>query len=459
MTISSLIEILKSRLWLMLLLPLGAATAAFFLSTLNPVTYASHATVLLDYRKPLEGELAGELLPAGMQPSYLTTQIDIIKSRPVAERVSALLDLPGSSLWRERFDSTDADADADAEAFSNWIIGTLLEQLEVTLGTETRLIDVWYKDPDPATAASVANAFVDAYRATVKQLGGMPALETAESVDKLLSRLRDNLEQAENRVSAYQARMGILATDERLDVETEHLNELMREKLAADTGHRVAASRLDITAQAGSLEGADDIASEVIGNDLINSLQIDLSRKEGELADLSTSLGERHPQLVKLKAEVASLRQKMAAETERILAATRAEAVRTLRLAEAAQQAEEAQRKKVLELKQLRDGLQPLLRELESARTSYDRALQVYSDYAMHSELGQTNISVLSPAAVPTQPSPSNRALKVASAFVGGLVFAVGLAMLWEFVDRRVRGKEGIAALGDIGYLGGLPKA
>jgi uncharacterized protein involved in exopolysaccharide biosynthesis len=422
---------------------------------MNTATYSSHATVLLDYRKPLEGELAGELLPVGMQPSYLTTQMDIIKSRPVAEKVSALLDLSGSSLWRERFDSIGADP----EAFSNWIIGTLLEHLQVTVGTETRLIDVWYQDPDPATAASVANAFVDAYRETVKQLGGMPALETAESVDKLLSRLRENLEQAENRVSDYQARMGIIATDERLDVETEHLNELMREKLAADAGHRVAASRLDVPAQAGSPEGGGDVASEVIGNDLINSLQIDMSRKEGELADLSTSLGERHPQLVKLKAEVESLRQKLAAETARIISANRAEAARTRRLAEAAQQAEEAQRKKVLELKQLRDGLQPLLRELESAKTSYDRALQVYSDYAMHSELGQTNISVLSPAVVPTEPSPSNRMLKVASAFIGGLVFAVGLVMLWEFADRRVRGKEDISELGDAGYLGGLPKA
>jgi polysaccharide biosynthesis transport protein len=455
MTISSLIEILKSRLWLVLLLPIGAATTALFLGTLNPATYSTHATILLDYRKPLEGELAGELLPVGMQPSYLTTQMDIIKSRPVAERVSALLELSGSPLWRERFDSTGAPP----EAFPDWIVGTLLEQLEVTVGIETRLIDIWYKDPDPATAASVANAFVDAYRETVKQLGGTPALETAESVDKLLARLRENLERAENRASDYQARMGIIATDERLDVETEHLNELMREKLAADAGLRVAESRLDGPAQADSPAGAGGVASEVIGNDLINSLQIDLSRKEGELADLSTSLGERHPQLVKLKAEVESLQQKLIAETERILSATRAEAVRTRRLSEAAQQAEETQRKKVLELKQLRDGLQPLLRELESAKTSYDRALQVYSDYAMHSELGQTNISVLSPAVAPTEPLPSNKALKVASAFIGGLVFALGLVMLWELADRRVRGKEGIAGLGDAGYLGGLPKA
>jgi uncharacterized protein involved in exopolysaccharide biosynthesis len=221
----------------------------------------------------------------------------------------------------------------------------------------------------------------------------------------------------------------------------------------------VAESRLDGPAQADSPAGAGSVASEVIGNDLINSLQIDLSRKEGELADLSTSLGERHPQLVKLKAEVESLQQKLIAETERIVSATRAEAVRTRRLSEAAQQAEETQRKKVLELKQLRDGLQPLLRELESAKTSYDRALQVYSDYAMHSELGQTNISVLSPAVAPTEPLPSNKALKVASAFIGGLVFALGLVMLWELADRRVRGKEGIAGLGDAGYLGGLPKA
>ncbi len=456
MTLGILLEIFKSRLWLILLLSFGAAGVALIVSKLNEPIYSANATILLDYRKPLEGELAGELLPVGMQSSYLSTQVDIIKSRPVAERVAAELDLTHSPLWLERFTSTEDEP----ENFSGWLIGKLMENLLVTVGTETRLIDIWFQDANAEMAAKITNAYVDAYRHMIQQLGGTPALETAQSAEKLLSKLRNDLEQAESRVSDYQERMGIIATEERLDVETEHLNELMRERLAADAGLRAAESRLqEAPAEGDAGRRAGQASSEVLGNELIKSLQVDLARKEGELADLATSLGERHPTMQKLRAEIATMREKLAAESDKIVAATRNEAARARRLSEAARQAEEAQRQKVINFKHVRDGLQPLLREVESARGNYDRALQVYSEYAMHGELSQTNISVLKSAQVPVQPPPANVAFKVVSAFVGGLVFALGLALLWEIVDRRVRGKEAVSGLGDVGCLGALPKA
>ena len=124
MTFSTLVEILKSRLWLIVLLPLGAAAAALFFSMLQTPTYGASATVVLDYRKPLEGELAGELLPVGMQASYLATQVDIIKSRPVAEEVIKLLDLRDSPVWKERFASAGA-----AGSFNDWLLADLAASL------------------------------------------------------------------------------------------------------------------------------------------------------------------------------------------------------------------------------------------------------------------------------------------------------------------------------------------
>jgi len=453
MTIGTQVEILKSRIWLVLLLPLAASATAFFLTAQQPTAYATHATIILDYRKPVEGELAGELLPVGMQPSYLSTQIDIIRSRPVVEDVVDLLDLTNSTLWKERF----ALIGGESGELLSWLVDTLTANLNVFIGAESRLIDIWYQDPDPDMAARVANAFVESYYRIVKQLSGGPITDTAQSVDKLISKLRADLEQAERRVSEYQARTGIMATDERLDIETEHLNELMRQKLSTDASLRAAESRLSAPATPGIRGKTDDTAAEILASDLVQSLQIDLARKESELADLSTSLGDRHPQMQKLQAEVGSLREKLSAETEKVIAATRGEAVRARRLAEAARQAEEAQRKKVVELKGLRDGLQPLLRELDSARESYDQALQVYSKYAMHTDMGQTNISVLTPARVPETAVPRNVARNVASAFAGGFLFAIGLSFLWEWADRRVRGKD--VQVGELGCLGGLPKA
>jgi polysaccharide biosynthesis transport protein len=455
MTFNALIKILRSRLWFILLLPLGAAGAALLFSKLETATYAANATIVLDYRKPLEGELAGELLPVGLQPSYIATQVDIIKSRPVAAQVIAMLHLSDSPKWKERF----AAAGVEGASFNDWLLGTLMDSLEVTVGTENRLIYIWYKDADPEVAASLANAFVDSYRQITRQLDQNPALETAQSVEATLAKLRENLEEAEKKVSTYQSRMGIMATDERLDVETANLTELSRQRLLADANDRAAESRLDAAQDLASRPGTNGAAAGGIGNDLIQSLQIALARKESEIADRATSLGERHPEMRQLRAEQLNLRKQLEAETAKLVDGIRADWVQAHALAESARQAETDQKAKLMELKQVRNGLQPLLRELESAQTSYDRALDMYSEYAMHSNLNQTSVSLLSAAQVPSTPASPNVLLNVASALFGCLIFAIGAVLLWEFVDKRVRTKEEVADLGIAGYLGVLPKA
>jgi uncharacterized protein involved in exopolysaccharide biosynthesis len=454
MTIGTLASILKSRLWLLLLLPLVSASTALWIDRSRPPAYAADATLLLDYRRPMEGELAGELLPVGLQPSYLSTQVDIIRSRPVAERVVESLGLGSSPLWRQRFE---ASAEPD-RPFETWLTDTLLEYLKVQVGAETRLIDVWYRDSDPRTAAAVANGFVEAYREIVRQLGQSPASETAGSVEKVLAKLREGLEEAEGKASAYQARMGITATEERLDVETSHLSELMRERLAADAAVRAADSRLGALEEL-KAKGSAGSAPEAIGNDLIQGLTLELGRKEGEVAELATTLGDRHPRMQDLKAQLKSLRQRLDGETDKLAVAARGELSQARRLAESAEQAETAQRERLLELKHSRDGLQPLLRELESARTSYDRALQMYSEYALHSDMIPTNVAVLDPARVPTTPVEPNPLLNASAAFAAGLALAIGLALLWELADRRVRHRRDLVGAIDGVFLGSLPPA
>jgi succinoglycan biosynthesis transport protein ExoP len=457
MTIETLLQALKSRLWLLLLLPLAAGGTALALLSDVPPAYSANARILIDYRKPLEGELAGELLPVGLQSSYLTTQIDIIESRPVAERVLETLKLRDSAPWRERF-ASEAEKGKD---FDTWTIDSLLEGLTGTTGAESRVLNVWYRDPDPQMAASIANAFVESYRQTIGQIGRNPASENAQSVEKILANLRTELERAENKVSAYQKREGIMATEERLDVETAHLNELLQEKLAAGATLRAVESRLsaleDLLAQ-DKLKTAS-MAADLVDNGLIQGLNIEIARKEAERAERATSLGARHPEMRRIDAEIESLRERLTAETAKAVSGLRGEVQQAQRLAEAAEQAEAAQRRRLMEMKHGRDGPGPLLRELESARSSYDRALGLYSEYAMHSQLSQTNVALLDPARAPALPSTPNALASAAAAAFAGLVLAIGMALLWELADRRVRGTQEIERIGDAGHLGALPPA
>jgi len=457
MTIATLIEILKGRLRLIIALPLVAAGTALLVSISMPTMYTTKATILLDYhRKALEGELAGEFLPATLQSNYLSTQVGIITSRPVAEGVIKILDLNASPEWKARFEESGSKESVGIES---WLDTTLRDYLQVTTNKDNRLIDVWYRDPRPTTAAEIANAFVASYRQVNKQLSRDPVLATAQSVEDLLVELRNNLAEAEKAVTAYQAKMGIMASDERLDVETRRLNELTQGKMEAAVALQTAESRVNSIENMVTKRRAVGSVSELRENDIIRSLQAQVVQKETELAESATSLGDRHPHMRKLRAELQSLRKKLSVEIGMVESGVRGDYRQAQRLADFAQKAEADQKRKVMELKRLRDGLQPLLRELDGAREAYDRALSMYSEYAMHSNMNQTNVSLLSPAQVPLKPSSPKVVRNVVGAFVAGAMFAVGLVLLLEVFDRRVRKSDEIQDLGAIGYLGELPKA
>jgi uncharacterized protein involved in exopolysaccharide biosynthesis len=359
-----------------------------------------------------------------MQASYLATQVDIIKSRPVAEEVIKLLDLRDSPVWKERFASAGA-----AGSFNDWLLADLAASLTVTVGTENRLINIWYLDPDPEIAATVANAFVKSYRQISKQLDQGPAMETAQSAESVLTKLRNNLEEAENKASAYQASKGIMAADERLDVETQHLDELMRQRLGADANLRALASRLHAAEDMASHGVTAGLTPQAPNNDLpLHNLQIALAQKDGEIAQQATLLGERHPQMRQLRAERQKLAEQLTTETKKVVETIRGDWLEARGAAEAAQQAEDEQKRKVVELKRVRDGLQPLLTELGSARANYDKGLAMYSEYAMHSDLNQTNVSVLATAEVPSTPVAPNLVRNVGGALLAGLMLAIAAA-------------------------------
>ncbi len=115
------------------------------------------------------------------------------------------------------------------------------------------------------------------------------------------------------------------------------------------------------------------------------------------------------------------------------------------------QQALDRQRRNVLALSQERDKLSVLTRDVESARSAYDAALQRHTHVRLESRLDQTDVAVLNaaiPLLVPVFPKiPLNIVLSV---FIGAM-FGVGAALLLELMNRRVRSRD------DLAYAAGIP--
>ena len=454
LTLASLASALWGRRWAIIVLTAVSVAVAALLSVTAPPTYQATATMVIDFDNAVGEELdANSGLPAGLQENYLTTQLGIIASRHVAGRVVDDLGLDSEQSWIDAFnESTEGQG-----SIKEWIASALLESLSVSPGKNSRLVNVTYTSHSPESASRLANAFAAAYQETNLEMNTQPALKEAEQFEVVLSELRDKHVRAQQNVSAYQREHGIVLTDERLDLETERMKELLAERIQAEAEARAAEGRLG-RVEALKAEG-DSLGAlpEVLENDVIRDLKRQLASKEAEFAEAQRQLGSNHPRYRSSAAEVAALRAALSTEVDAIAGGIRAEAEQARGRAEAYAAAESEQQNAVMQLKQARDQLSALVREQENAEQSYDQGLQRYNRFLIQSRLSQTNVTVLNPAVAPTRSAQPSLKRTLILAGLLGLLLGFAYAVIRELLDRRVRSRSDLEEVSEGVFLGSLP--
>lgn len=99
-----------------------------------------------------------------------------------------------------------------------------------------------------------------------------------------------------------------------------------------------------------------------------------------------------------------------------------------------------------------------LQRDVDSAQKAYELVQARLNQSSMESQATATNVSVLTPAVPPTQPSSPKIVLNTLFSIVIGLALAIVAAFFMEWLDRRVRSSEDVVTALDLPMLGVLPK-
>lgn len=446
MTIAQLLSILKAR-WIsaivVALLTIGATVAA---SLLMPKSYTATASVVLDIRSP--DPIVGMPMNGMASPSYMATQVDILTSERVAQRVVQKLRLTENQEMRKRW-TEDTGGKGNFEA---WIADIFQKKLDVKPSRESNVIHVSYTNPDPRFASALANTFVQAYIEISIGLRASPAKQYNEFFDARGKELREAVEVAQEKLTTFQKANGLTGADERFDIETQRLNELNTQLV---TLQAIAA---DSSSRSAQVRTSGDQMQEVLTNSLVSSLRADLTRQEAKLTEMNAKFGDAHPQVQELRANIGELRQRLEAETRRVTGGVGVTgSINRQREAET-RAALDAQRSKVLRLKALRDEAVTMQRAVETAQRAYDQVTQRFNQTSLESQLNQSNISVLSPANEPTDHSSPKIILNIlVSVFVGTLL-GVSFAILRELTDRRVRTLDDLTSGLDVAVLGTIPK-
>ena len=378
--------------------------------------------------------------PAQLMPGYIARKPKSSKAimwRSKSWRRS----LAQSQVVREQF----AEATGRAISRTGWRIACCA--LEVQPSRESTLIQVNYKGADPQFAATVANAFAQAYIQTNLELRVEPARLTTTWFDEQIKQLRDNLEKAQAKLSAYQKEQGVVASDERIDVETARLAELSSQFVVAQAQTYDSVSRRNQSHEA---------LADVMNNPMVQGLKADLARSEIKLSEMESKFGKNHPQYQRLQTEVDTLRGKLDTEIK-----TATQTVSTT--ARLSQQRESdlrgalaAQKARVLSTKQKRDEMSVLLRDVENAQQLFDQATRRNGQTRLESQTTHTDIAVLNRAVPPVKHSSPKILLNLMLSLVLGSVLGLGLGFLMEMIDRRIRSEQDLVEALDIPLLGVL---
>ena len=441
MTLKQCLQVVWVRRWVVLGLFLLVAAGGIVTTMTLPRQFTADSTMVVEMRiDPVLGALA----PGLAGPSYMATQIEIIRSERVASRVVQMLGIERSpkavQQWR--------GATEGKIPLERYFAALLQRGLGVDVVRGSNLINVTFSAPDPQFAQAAANAFVQAYLDVSVELRVAPAKQSAAFLDEQTKVLRVNLEAAQAKLTKFQQEKGIVVTDERLDQETARYATLATQLSAAQAELVETSSRRRNT--------GSETSPDVLSSPAVQGLKVQLATAQTKLTEISAVVGKNHPTRVQLEAQIAELNQQLATEIRRVSSGTSTASKGSAEKVGELKAMLEAQKKQLLSLRGDRDQISVYVRDVDTAQRAYDAVTSRVGTFNLESQNQQANTRLLSAAVEPLEPSRPKVKLGIIGSIVAGIVVSVLAALGWEMLDRRVRSPEDLMIVPGVPVLGVL---
>ena len=445
MFLTQYLRIIWARKWIVIALFVLIAAAGIATTMLMPRQYTAETSLVVEVRiDPALGALA----PALAAPSYMATQVEILRSERVASRAVKILGVERSAAavaqWR---DATQAKI-----SLERYFAGVLQRGLSVEPGRGgSSILNLGFTAADPIFAQAAANAFAQAYQDVSVELRVAPARQSATFLDDQVKSLRADLENAQARLSKFQQTKGIVVTDERLDQENARFNMLIAQLACAQAERVETETRQRNT----GIETSPD----VLGSGAVQGLKAQLAQAETKLSDISSIVGKNHPQRLQLDAQIAELKKQIAAETRRVAGGTSTLSRGSSQKVSELQSMVDQQKRQLLSLRSDRDQIAVYQRDVEAAQRAYDAVSMRLGQVNMEGQNNQANTRLLSPAVEPLEPSRPRVMVGIVGSLLGALAVGILAALGLELLDRRIRRPEDLMVMPGVPVIGVLQPA
>lgn len=459
---------------------IGVVLTFLVLNDLTP-RYTAVSKVMIKSQDSRVVDFESVMAGIGSDTAAVASQIEILTSESLVGRLvdeANLVEDPEFNPYLDQGETSWAKQLADeTKAFiSNTLaaIGLIPREKEETLSPEeqaareraavirafrddlvvepvrmTYVIRIAATSVDPKKAADIANTLANLY--IVDQLEAK--FEATEQANNWLSTrlddLRQEVVQAESLVNDYRATHGLGNTDDRSLVE-QQLNEANSQLTLTRSDLAAAQANYDQVQNLLNNEGVAS-AAQVLANPLIQDLRSQEAEAKRRLAELSTRYGDRHPDIINAKAEIADIQATIQGEVAKIVQ-NLANEVAVARARVASIQGTVNQLSERFNVEQSDTvRLRELEREADATRQLYDTMLSRYKEVSEQEDIQEPDARLISEAPIPLDPSWPNKKPIIAVAGIAFLLFGGALAFLLEHL------RSGYRNLNDIQQATGIP--
>ncbi|MGB5076318.1 MAG: Wzz/FepE/Etk N-terminal domain-containing protein [Sphingorhabdus sp.] len=410
-------------------------------SLLAPKIYTANATVMLTDNAAEEIRAADRAESRqALNSGLVDTQVEIITSRTMAERVAAALGM-GKGLNNNELRN---------------VVDELEREVSATRTGESYALAISYSATEAPAAATIANEFARQFASWELRSNQENRAETLALVQQRLGELRAQAQIDTRALQEYRIANNLLSTSGASLTEQE-ISNYNQEVAGARAGAAEDEARLQTAlAQLRSGSSGDDVG-EALGSTVISSLRAQEAQAAGEVADLGSKYGANHPQLIQAQSRLVEVRGQIQAEIGRVISNLRAKRdVSQQRMASLSGSLASARGKLTLNNSAM-VGLSDLERAAGASQGIYEAYLNRYKELLAAEGSERPNAKILTLANVPAWPESPNIPLTIALSVVIGLGLGVMAAYVAEAVFHGVSTPDELERTSGGHYLTSIP--
>ena len=416
----------------------------------------------------------------GLTTQFFNTQLKILGSRTLAERVAKKMNLAArpelqapvkisTSLfqnlksfvtlkWLSRSKGTGDPADPTAAIIDPYTVYVKIIQKGLTIMPimDTNLVDVSFKSIYPRMAADIVNILIDEFVRFSIETRYEATQQTSEFLNEQIAQLRDDLAAKERELQKYGEEKKLLSLNDKENAEVNKFGEVS--KAFTDAQIKRIKAENDLI----ELRNLNvDAMPQFVSNSLVQGLRSAFTQLKSEFEEKRKILQPEHPDMIQLKAKMDSTKSELQDEIQKSIQSVAMD-LRSAQSNEASlKNLLETQRANVVRMNNNTTLFRILQNEVESKTTLLNSLVTKQNETLVSARMtgmGTSYIKIVDRALVPDKPVGPIPLRNAAIALILGVIFGLGFAFLADFIDNTIKEPEDMERLTGLPSLGVIPQ-